>query len=184
MKHTDFYNQIEAIKRKEQRELIEALKAHGGSYSWYNEDIQEFESEYPCVAVNLNGINPNPMDVDIRSISINKYDDLCFKGEDKEWGNEVRFFADDVFAGHIAYIIDMIPETDTVNDVTSREEAFIIASVCRDDLVNEGFDAENLSDEDLQCIANIMGDFYDNYGYRDDLLEAARKLGLKKFNNK
>ena len=72
MKHTDFYCKVKEIKRQEQRELKEALKAHGGSYSWYNEDIQEFEREYPCVAVNLNGINPNPMDVDIRSISIDK----------------------------------------------------------------------------------------------------------------
>ena len=184
MKHTDFYNKVEEIKRQEQRELIEALKAHGGSYSWYNEDIQEFESEYPCVAVNLNAINPNPTDVDIRSISINKHDDLCFKGEDKEWGNEVRFCADDVFAGHIAYIIDLIPETDAVNDVTLKKEDFTVATICRDDLVNMGFDAENLSDQDMQNIADVMGDLYCSYGYSDDLLEAARKLGLKKFNNK
>ena len=180
MKHTDFYCKVKEIKRQEQRELKEALKAHGGSYSWYNEDIQEFEREYPCVAVNLNGINPNPMDVDIRSISIDKHDDLCFKGEDKEWGNEVRFSADDIFAGHIAYIIELIPETDAVNDVTSKKEDFTVATMCRDDLVNTGFDAENLSDQDMQNIADVMGDLYCNYGYSDDLLEAARKLGLRK----
>jgi hypothetical protein len=92
----------------------------------------------------------------------------------------IEFCADDVFAGHIAYIIEMIPETDAVNDVTSKKEDFTVTTVCRDDLVNAGFDAENLSDQDMQNIADVMGDLYCNYSYHEDLLEAARKLGLRK----
>lgn len=181
MKHTDWYEQIQTIKRQEQQELIAALRAHGGSYSWYNEETKEFADEYPCIAVNVDGTFPNPTDVNIRSVSIDQREHLLFVGEDKEdsW-YLVDFEADDVFAGHLSYIIDLIPATDSVNDVTTREEGFVIASVCRDDLINAGFDAENLSDLDMQNIANVMGDFYDNYGYRDDLLEAARKLGLRK----
>ena len=180
MKHTDFYSKVKEIKRQEQRELIEALKAHGGRYSWYNEDYEEFVEAYPCIAVNPNTAFPGPTDVYIRAVSVDKNDRIWFEGEDTEYGNEVDFCADDVFTGHLGDIIDLIPETDAVNDVTSREEDFVITSVCRDDLINIGFDAEHLSDEDMQHIANIMGDLYCNYDYSDDLLEAARKLGLRK----
>lgn len=182
MKHTDFYSKVEEIKRQEQRELIEALKAHGGSYSWYNEETKEFADEYPCIAVNVDGTFPNPTDVIIHSVSIYN-NSLHFVGTDKDYGNSVDFEADDVFAGHLSYIIDLIPETNTVDDVTTREEGFVIASVTRDDLMDAGFDAENLSDQDMQNVANVMGDFYDNYGYRDDLLEAAHKLQLAELNH-
>lgn len=183
MKHTDFYNKLEEIKRQEQRELKEALKAHGGSYSWCNEESGVLEDTFPCIAVNLNAIDPTPTDIAVRSVYLNHVDYLCFEGEDNCCGDIIEFCSDDVFAGHIAYIIEMIPETDAVNDVTSREEDFVITSVCRDDLINIGFDAEHLSDEDMQHIANIMGDLYCNYDYSDNLLEAARKLGLKQLNN-
>lgn len=184
MKHTDFYLEIQKIKKQEQEELVEALKAHGGSYSWYNEETKEFADEYPCIAVNVDGTFPNPTDVIIHSVSIDHREHLLFVGEDKKdsW-YLVDFEADDVFAGHLSYIIDLIPETNTVDDVTTREEGFVIASVSRDDLMDAGFDAENLSDQDMQNVANVMGDFYDNYGYRDDLLEAAHKLQLAKLNH-
>ena len=183
MKHTDFYNKVKEIKRQEQRELKEALKAHGGRYSWYNEDYEEFVEEYPCIAVNANTAFPNPTDIDIRAVSVDKDGKLWFEGEDKEWGNEVNFCADDVFAGHLGYIIDLIPETDAVNDVTSKKEDFTVATICRDDLVNTWYDAKNLSDQDMQNIADVMGDLYCNYSYHEDLLIAARKLGLKQLNN-
>lgn len=180
MKHTDFYNKLEEIKRQEQRELIEALKAHGGSYSWCNEESGMLEDTYPCIAVNLNATDPNPTDIVVRSVYLNHVDYLCFEGEDNCCGDIIEFCADDIFAGHIAYIIELIQETDAVNDVTSKKEDFTVATICRDDLVNTGFDAENLSDQDMQNIADVMGDLYCNYGYSDDLLEAARKLGLRK----
>ena len=183
MKHTDFYNKVEEIKRQEQRELKEALKAHGGSYSWCNEESGVLEDTYPCIAVNLNATDPTPTDIAVRSVCLNHADYLCFEGEDNFCGEIIEFCADDVFAGHIAYIIEMIPETDSVNDVTSKKEDFTVATICRDDLVNAGFDAENLSDQDMQDIADVMGDLYCNYNYHEDLLIAARKLGSKQLNN-
>ena len=44
---------------------------------------------------------------------------LCLEGEDKEYGNPVQFSCDEVFAGHLSYILDYLPATSTVDSVKS-----------------------------------------------------------------
>lgn len=114
MKHTDFYNVLESIKRQEQKELWKALKAHNGKYSWYKNG--KYSEQYPIIAVNFDGAFPSPIDVKLRSISIVE-NHILFIGEDKEACEPVSFLADDIFAGQIGYILDLIEETDTVKDV-------------------------------------------------------------------
>lgn len=114
MKHTDFYNVLESIKRQEQKELWKALKAHSGKYSWYKDG--KYSEQYPIIAVNFDGAFPSPIDVKLRSISIVE-NHILFIGEDKEACEPVSFLADDIFAGQIGYILDLIEETDTVKDV-------------------------------------------------------------------
>lgn len=120
MKHTDFYSLVKNIKHKEQEELCKALEAHGGSYSWWDDSKSCFMEnvQYPIIAVNVDCTFPNPTDVEIKSISV-KDGWLNFVGEDKNSGELVDFCADDIFAGQIEYIIDLIPDTDAVNDVTT-----------------------------------------------------------------
>lgn len=181
MKHTDFYALVRDIKRKEQQELCRALEAHGGSYSWWNAEKECFkeDEEYPIIAVNVNGIFPNPTDVEIRSVSVDR-GFLTFVGEDKENGDLVDFQAWDVFAGHLGYIIDLIPDVDGVDDVTSPQEDFVISTVSRADLVDNGFNAENLSDDVMRNVAAVMGDLYAEYEYTEELRMAADKLNISK----
>lgn len=118
MKHTNFRWEIQAMKRHEVAELKLAIKAHGGSYSWWDEEngFQDDE-DHPIIAVNVTGMFPNPTDVEIRRVEIVN-DTLMLVGEDKETGCSVDFTADDIFVGHIGYIIDLIPVTEAVDDVT------------------------------------------------------------------
>ena len=121
MKHTDFYALVRDIKRKEQQELRQALEAHGGSYSWWNSNTGDWENEYPIVAVNVDNMCPEPMDIIIRSVFI--VDGVfCFDAENKEYGHDVEVRASDFFPGHLSFIIDYIPATEDVDDVTIPAE--------------------------------------------------------------
>lgn len=189
MKHTDFRSLVHDIKRKEQQELCRALEAHGGSYSWWNSEEDCFvEDDHPIIAVNVNGMFSNPTDVEIRSVSIDN-GHLIFVGEDKESGELVDFQAWDVFTGHLSYIIDLIPETELVDDVTITPDDFAIpVFISRADLEDAGFDGGNISTKDMENIARCMGDLYSEYGYLEDLKTAADdllvpRLNLSEYNN-
>ena len=56
-----------------------------------------------------------------------------------------------------------------------------IAFVSRDDIEALGYNADEVTDRELQMIANKMGDYYSEYGnYNDDLQSALDKcLNLK-----
>lgn len=181
MKHTDFYARVQEIKRKEQQELCRALEAHGGSYSWWNTEEECFkeDEEHPIIAVNVNGIFPNPTDIEIRAVSVDN-GFLSFVGEDKENGDLVDFQAWDVFAGHLGYVIDLIPNVNGIDDVTSLQDDFVISTVSRDDLIGNGFNAENLSDDMMKNVAAVMGDLYAEYEYTEELRMAADKLNIPK----
>lgn len=120
MKHTNFYPQLIEIKKKEYQELYQAIKAHGGEYSWGTEDEEGdwwFNLvDYPIVAVNTTGYTPQPMDICIRSVRIEN-DRIELEGEDNEFRNRIEFSTDDVFAGHLSYITDLIPATEQVSEV-------------------------------------------------------------------
>lgn len=113
MEHTDFYCLVKRIKQMEYKEVFEAIQAHGGFYEW---DVNS--DSYPIIAVNIDSICPNPMDVVITKAYV-KNNILCLEGEDKEYGNPVQFSCDEVFAGHLSYILDYLPATSTVDSVKS-----------------------------------------------------------------
>ena len=115
MKHTNFHSLVEKIKQQEYQELMLAVQAHDGRYKW-NDD-----TERPIIAVNVDGNYPYPDDIEITEVSI--VDGiLVLKGEDKEFGNSVDFKPPDVFAGHLSFIIDYLPHTDVVTDVSVLQE--------------------------------------------------------------
>lgn len=114
MKHTDFYQLAKEFKRKEQQELIRALEAHGGSYSWYDTVNNCIKDDHPIIPINSKN---GPMDIAIRSaIVLNSR--LRIYGESCEDAKEVYFEPNDVFAGYMEYIIEKIPATKDVSDVT------------------------------------------------------------------
>lgn len=146
MKHTDFYKLTQEIKLQEQRELKAAIKSLGGSYEW---DIDDDDVERPIIAVNVDGTFPNPADVEIYKVQVVN-DTLEIRGITKEGGDEVYFEPNDVFAGHLSYIIDYLPGDKSVSQV---------------------FDARVLFGEDA-CAAFECGEFdeykkTEGYGYEE-----------------
>ena len=159
--------------------MCRALEAHGGSYSWWNSNTGDWAEDYPIIAVNVGGMCPNPTDVIVRSVSI-VGGELCFDAEDKEYGYNVEFEADDVFAGHLGFIVDCIPATESVGDVTTQQEYFEIISVSRCDLEDCGYDASDISDAIMRGIANKMGDYMMSDDYSDAVRAAADRFGIPK----
>lgn len=56
---------------------------------------------------------------------------------------------------------------------------FDVASVERDDLRTKDFDVTDVTDEDMERIANKMYDSYLDCGFWEDLVEAAYDLDVK-----
>lgn len=178
MKHTDFYNIIQDIKHKEQQELKKALEAHGGSYSWWDEDKEGFiDGEYPIIAANICGCLPGPIDLEVMKVYVeNNY--LTIIGQNKETGETIEIDPYDAFAGHISYVIELIPATESVDDVTQNQEYFPITSVSREDLTNRGFSAHDIDDSVMERLAGKMSDAYLDNGYWVDLPIIAEALGI------
>lgn len=114
MKHTDFHSLIRKIKEQERQELIKAVIAHGGSYNW------EDEEEKPIIATNAKYWE-DPIDVNITHVYIID-GDLRIYGEEKGSGTPVEIDPCDVFVGHISYIIDKIPELESIKDTSLNPE--------------------------------------------------------------
>ena len=114
MKHSNFYELVQKCKARELKELKAALKAWGGTFNF-----QEQEGYgQPIIAVNMNGFDPEPCDVYVESLELDEQDHITIHCSMKQWGHEVDIDVDDIFAGELEYIIDCIPETDTVKDVS------------------------------------------------------------------
>lgn len=177
MKHTDFNSRLDDIKRQEIRELRQALEAHGGSYSWYNDVTGEWQENYPIIPINYDGLYPNPMDINIRSVSIDELGHLDFVGEEKEYCNLVDFNEHDIFTGHISHITSAIPETNFVTDVSEQQEYFPVAYVSRNDLEAMGFYVgDYVDDRVMNRIANKMSYYLCNGDFSIDIVDAAEYM--------
>lgn len=113
MKCSNFYYIVKQVKRHEQAELAKALKAHGGSFSFENDDVDN-----PIIAVNLDNYEPEPQDVLVNSASLDEHGDIVLSCTGKLDGEKYNVDPNDVFAGHLEYVTSSIPPTDEVDDVT------------------------------------------------------------------
>lgn len=113
MKHSDYQAKIKEIKALEYQELILAIEAHGGSYEWNREG----GGSCPIIAINSNKSEPEPQDIEVTKVTILD-GQLKISGVDNKYREPVKFDADDIFAGHLSFIIDYIPATDEVSDVS------------------------------------------------------------------
>lgn len=121
MKHTDFYTLHKRLDEQAQEELTAAVKAHGGEYIFihFDEDGDYDEDERnnaPIIMVSTYGMDTYE-DFYISRVELEDDKYLHIYGWPKEgWGEELEL---DGFAhGHLEYIIDQIPETDEIQDVT------------------------------------------------------------------
>lgn len=111
MKHTDFQKDFREIRNHLKLEITAAIKEHGGSYTWEEKD------NAPIVAVNSNNANPAPLDVCIISLKLDG-NFIVVDAIDNEYGNDIHVDIDDVFIEHLSFILDYIPVTFTVSDVS------------------------------------------------------------------
>ena len=113
MKHTDFYDYFKSIRHHIIDEIKKAVKAHGGKYSWEDED------ECPIVAANPDCSEPEPLDVYVNSILIDDNGDLEIDAVSKETGEDIFYLTiDDVFVEHLGYILDYMKEAPEISDVS------------------------------------------------------------------
>lgn len=114
MKYSNFYTKAKELRQQECEEVIKALNAHGGSYQWNS-------NNYPIIPINADKSCPFSQDIRIfRATVVNG--NLELWGVDNKYGNPVEFNVSDVFAGYLSFIIDYIPETKEVSDVSGSQK--------------------------------------------------------------
>lgn len=184
MKCTDFWEKQKELKRMALLELGMAVDAHGGRYSWCDEngDIPQ-GVEVPCVCVFLDS---GPTDVNIKEV-IHDEKGFWISGESVNEWCPTDVTIDDPYdicdAYSIQSITEKITETEEVKDVTMRQDQPVM-HLSHEDLKVRGFDASNVSNEELARIAARMGDSYIDYdcGFWDDMEEACNFYNVPRLN--
>ena len=104
LKDFSIYDSVQEVKHREQEELAEALRLRGkkvdDGYEW------QFEGNCPIVAAYD---YDEPCDVVILSVKVDNEGYFTIIGDEKnDRGNEHEIEVDEVFAGHLDYIISEI----------------------------------------------------------------------------
>ena len=122
MKHTDFYALHKKLDEQSSHELLAAVKAHGNEYVFIHteeddETIYQEKIEAPIILASTSWMESYD-DFYITRVTCDEYDNLTIYGFSMDcWiddEHELTSFAH----GQLEYIIDHIPETDAVQDVT------------------------------------------------------------------
>lgn len=120
MKHSDFYKERQEMRHRIYKELIAALEAHGGSYTW-GEENEEEEIDVDTDECPIVDVVPRCWQ-DVTAVYIAKatYREghLEFVAYAKDYMDEVNIDLEDITTDSLEYIIEYIPETDTVFDVS------------------------------------------------------------------
>lgn len=118
MKHTDFYSQLENIKKQEILELTAAVKAHGSKVTFQFD--MEPDDNAPILIFNPEG----PIEVIVKTVTVED-DRLRVFGNDKNdyYADEQEEFSiEDALPGQLSFIIDAIPEKEPTGfDIDSVE---------------------------------------------------------------
>lgn len=185
MKHTDRYNILQQIDEQDRRELLAAINAHGGVFRWFDSEGNQIceESDYPIIV----GSWKHAEDTEDYVVTHVEAD-----------GNHVKIFgypkmglfddSEDIYYiehGHLGYITDYIPETESVSDVSEseRKDSFTVVSVSRDDLKAIGFNGDNLTDDQMQSLAWKMARGFDGDLYWSSLQYACEACDIPKIND-
>ena len=120
MKCTDAWVIMKILRARMGKELKAALAAHGGEFSWYSEDEEGYDERYAdnVPIVMCNHRYAGPMNVKIRKAYIDSGGCVRVTAATVEYDDEVCIEFDDIVAHHIQYIIEAIPATDAVSDVS------------------------------------------------------------------
>ena len=116
MKCTDAWKITRTLHDHMGKELKAALVAHGGEFSWYSEENEEYADNVPIVMCNHR--YAGPVNVKIRKAYIDSGGYVRVTAATVEYDDEVCIEFDDIVAHHIQFIIEAIPATDAVSDVS------------------------------------------------------------------
>ena len=174
MRHTDFYKKYKELESLEREELKKAVLAHGGEFRFMTKDGEEIEGvQAPIVMAGDRHWDAN-CDCYITRVVVNN-GFLEIYGYDKESGSD-EILLDNVEFGHLNYIIDEIPETNEVHDVTTEVPTndIPIVSLCRSDIYDAGYNGD-VTYEELQQIASSIGKYLEWQEFWSQFLDNVRE---------
>ena len=105
------------IRVRMMNELRLAVQAHGGEYSWYSEEEEEYADNVPIVLCNHE--YAGPVDVKVRRVYIDEHGCMEIEAATNEYDDDINVEFDDIVPNHIQYIIECMPATDKVDDVST-----------------------------------------------------------------
>ena len=104
----DFWKIEDVLKQAAYEYLKNAIEAHGGNFSWVDEN-GDFNEKIPAPVVAVN-LDSGPCDMKIRTLSVDDGIIEC-EAEDNEFGQVSDLaISDIVSAGQIQFLIEAIPE--------------------------------------------------------------------------
>ena len=116
MKCTDAWSIAKMLHDHMEKELKAALDAHGGEFSWYSEEDEEYAEDAPIVM--CNNRYDGPVDVRVRSAYVSSYGSVFIEAATLDCDDNITIEFDDIVVSNIQNIIEAIPVTDTVTDVS------------------------------------------------------------------
>lgn len=160
MKHSNFENELNEIRRRAVQELKEALAAHNGMYNYAQFD------HLPKIG----GLNKTEVK------------EAFLLGDLPTFETEERFITAsdcDLSIEDILTLTYYIVETDEVEDV-SGVYPVPVTWVDRDDIESAGFDSSKITQDDLDKISEHVEISYLNSGqFIEDMQYACKQCGLK-----
>lgn len=121
MKHTDLYNEYKKLNAIEAAELTLAVEAHGNEYVFihFNDggdyDVEECD-DAPIISASTEWMEGYE-DFYVSRVKVDKGVCTLYGWPTQSYADEVEI--DSVALGHLGYVIDYIPGTDDVKEVSA-----------------------------------------------------------------
>lgn len=161
MKHTDLYGEYRKLDEIEIAELILAVEAHGNEYTFIhfdddgNYDVEEWDNA-PLISASY-GWMETYEDFYISRVKVDKGFYTLYGFPKEGCVDEIKI--DSVVHGHLGYVIDYIPETDDVKEVSvvsDRDELY--STVCNlSEMLGEIVEHNDwcVDDEEINALYNL-----------------------------
>lgn len=183
MKHTDLYNEYNKLDELARQELIAAVKAHGGEYVFIDENDEDWydNDDVPIVCACFSYFD-GMSDYYVSRVTVDDKGYLSIYGFEKEYdspSDERELYK--IEAGHIGTIIDCIPATETVKDVSSSvfaPQPILVFS--REDVENVGYNPDMTPEQYKQLVRAMSKSYEWNMDiYWDALRQACENVGIE-----
>ena len=182
MKHSELYNEYKKLDEIERQELIAAVKAHGGECIFIHTEKDyalDEQDDAPIVAACTRCMDQYE-DFYISRVVLEDGKYLNIYGYSKEGCMDDENEIESIAHGHLGYIIDEIPETDAVKDVSSSvfaPQSILVFS--REDVENIGY-SRDMTPDQYKALVRAMKKSYEwNIDvYWDALKQACENVGI------